>query len=415
MSATAEPIATSDQVRWVLPAHADALLDAPDEIRAQRREASAWMEVDLDAITANFAALRRLAGAGTETIVAVKADAYGHGAVGVGRHLAELGADMLATGSLAEAVALREAGVTTPILLFAGHSPEAAPTVIEHGLTPTLTTLAAARSYSAAAGDTPHPVFVKVDAGLGRVGVPLDRALDFLTAVARLPGVRLAGVYTHVPFSDAEGAAWAQERAAAFEALLAELGEAGIDAGVSQVAASSGLSSGRSWPGSAVCPGHALYGIATIDDGSAAFAGWRPALHGLRARIIQLERHDREREAGMNGSARIPAGAVHAIVPAGMGDGYLPARTGAAVALCRGRRAPVVGVSLEHTQVDVTGIDGAAEGDIVTLIGTDDAGHRVTLEEVAAWQGVSPLQCAVGLGGKVPCFYLESPNPTGAS
>jgi len=134
-----------------------------------------WAEVDLTAVTENYRELLRRLGDGVKVIASIKANAYGHGAVEVARTLAAERVDWLATGSFEEAVAVREARIETPILLFAGALPEAMPEVLRHGFVPTVHDLASAHAVSAAARRQTL-VWIKVDAGLGRLGVPVEEA-----------------------------------------------------------------------------------------------------------------------------------------------------------------------------------------------------------------------------------------------
>src|SRR5262249_42600380 len=144
-----------------------------------------WMELDLDAFAHNLAVVRRLAGP-RRLIASVKANAYGHGAVAIARELARQGVETLWTGSIDEALAIRDAGIRARILLFGGYLPKDIPDLIGHGFTPTICDRAGAEAVSAAASD-PTPVYIKVDSGLGRLGVPLADAAELISGIAALP------------------------------------------------------------------------------------------------------------------------------------------------------------------------------------------------------------------------------------
>ena len=364
-----------------------------------------WSEVDLGALAANVRELRRRLRPGVGLIGSIKANAYGHGAVPVACVLAAEGVDVLATGSFEEAVAVREAGVRTPILLFAGPLPEAMPDVLRHGFVPTVCDLETARAVSASARRA-APVWVKVDAGLGRIGVPLGDAPPFVRAVAALPNVSVDGLYTHLPFVDEAGREWAESGVRAFAALVDELAGAGIRPRTTQALSSAGILAGLEDPCGAVCPGHALYGLPAASPDVADASAFRPVLRAVKTRLIQVTRHSAPRRAGIGGAAELPAGAATGIVPFGRTDGYRGAQDGArAAVLVRGRRVPVRGVSLEHTTLDLTGVD-AAGGDEVVVLG-EQAGDTIPAAEIAGWQGASADDVVLAFDRRMPRVYLS--------
>ena len=179
---------------------------------------------------------------------------------GAGRRtLAAEGVERLATGSFEEAVAVREAGVGLPILMLPAALPSGIGHLLRHDLTPTVCDLDAARAVSAADGG-PHALWVKVESGLGRLGVPLPEAPRFLRSLAELPNLAVEGIYTHLPFGDAEGREWVVERLRAFRALLDTLDRAGLLPPITQALSSAGILAGLDDGCSAVCPGHSLTG-----------------------------------------------------------------------------------------------------------------------------------------------------------
>src|SRR5262245_58734160 len=201
-----------------------------------------WAEFDFNALAHNLAVVRRMAGE-RRLIASIKANAYGHGAVAIARELARSGVETLWTGSIDEAMAIRAAGIETRILLFGGYLPKDIPVLLAHGLTPTICDRAGAEAVSAAAS-SPAPVYVKVDAGLGRLGVPLPDAADLIPSIAALPNLVIEGIYTHLPFGTAAGRDWGRKQYASFVALLTQLAGRGITPPVTQVWASSGLLAG---------------------------------------------------------------------------------------------------------------------------------------------------------------------------
>lgn len=204
----------------------------------------AWLDIDLDAVERNYLECCRLAGS-RAVIASVKADGYGHGAVEIARAVARRGCRSVWTGNVEEALAIRRALPELKVLLFGGAAPEALAELAAAGLVPTVCDLAGAR---AAAARGPAALCVKVDAGLGRLGVPLGEARETVRAIAALPGVTVEGLYTHLPFGDPAGRDWAAGRAEGFAALLRGLADDGIRPAVTQLWASAGLIAGLPIP-----------------------------------------------------------------------------------------------------------------------------------------------------------------------
>src|SRR5436309_630609 len=221
-----------------------------------------WFEIDLDAARDNLRAIRRRAGPGRKIVAGVKADAYGFGSLAMGRAFAAHGADALGVADLADGVRLRDAGLTLPILMYPNALPEAADDAIGADLIPTLTDLDAARAYDDAAARRARPadVFVKVDVGLERLGVPADQAVKLVLAIRDLAGLRLAGLCTHLHVPTGADPAYVEWQFGRFTAVLDALAAQGVDVPI-RLAASSPLVLG--FPSTylnAVDPGRMLYG-----------------------------------------------------------------------------------------------------------------------------------------------------------
>jgi len=359
----------------------------PDSLAAKERAdrlaaRPLWRELDLDALAVNLKEAERRAGPGRTLIASIKANAYGHGAVAVARKLDALGVKMLATGSFDDAVAIRRAGIGTRIEMFAGALPQAMAAFLAHDLTPTVHSRALAEAVSAAASK-PTPVHIKVDGGLGRIGVPFEEAEAFVDWAAALPNLEIEAIYSHIPFASADGKAWAEPRVRRFEALIDRLAARGHRPPLTEVIASSGLQVHVSSKCTAVCPGHMLYGVATGAAGYADEAGLAPVLTAIRARLIHTLHFAEAAQVGSGGGVMLPAGGRIGVVPFGMHDGYRPAVAGERLEmLFRGRRVPVLGVSMEHTTVDLTSFDAPETGETVTVLGVD-GGERIGLREIA--------------------------------
>jgi alanine racemase len=341
-----------------------------------------WAEIDLGAVTHNVGLLRARAGRPVRMIVPVKANAYGHGVEAVGRHLERIGVDAVATANVEEALRLRQAGVRLPILLYASGLPAAAAYLSAHGLTPTIHDRAGLAAAAAAAGAGPAAVHVEVDAGFGRLGVRLDEAADLVRAVLAEPRVRLEGLYTHVPFADDAGEAWARRRLDAFAALVRAIeSEHRVRIPYAQAAASAVLMRGLPDGLNTIAPGHLTYGLSPLPGTRAESLGFRPALRALRAQLIHVGR--REPGDDLAGGRAERAGRT-AVILLGIDNGY--AHAGGSAVLVRGRRCPVLSVTAEYAVLDVTAVPAAAVGDVATVVGRD-ADDELALDDVVARLG----------------------------
>ncbi|HEY7145462.1 MAG TPA: alanine racemase [Streptosporangiaceae bacterium] len=364
-------------------------------------------EVDLDILTANTRIVAGLGGSGTLLFGAVKGNGYGLGLPEVARAMLAGGAGGFTLADPADAARIRAAGISEPILLYGGILPSAAAAdgMRQLDLMCTVTDPDAARAWSAAArGHPPVRVFAKVDVGLERLGVYPGQAAGFARLVGGLPGLELAGIYTHLHGSpDRSYTDWQLSR---FDEVLAELDRAGISVPLrmSQSSATLGLPGAR--PGTAaranaMDPGHLLYGILPAGRISPP-AGLRPALRALVTRVIQVRQVSRD---DFTAQSPVPGGITIAVIPIGRGDG-LRSLTNGQVRV-RGQLAPIVGpLSLEHARVDVTGVPGCQPGDVVEII-AGPPGSGLSAAEVAAANQLDQVGLLMEIRPSVPRVYLR--------
>src|SRR5207244_12062250 len=276
----------------------------------------------------------------------------------------------------------RRHGSVAPVLVYPNSLPEAAPETIAHGLIPTLVDLDSARAYAEAATE-PCDVFVKIDVGLERLGVPAELAVKTITAMLELPRLRLAGLCAHPHAPDGGGAAYAEWQLGRFTAVVDELEARGVPVPTRLLAASPFVLRFPQTYLNAVDPGRMLYGITF--PGETSPVPLRPTLRALTTRVIALkELAPRERFAEL---APFPVTAPMrlGVIPIGSADGLSWLHAGRV--LVRGRVAPIVaGPSLEHTRIDLTEVPDARVGDEVVIIGRQgDA--EITPAEVARRHG----------------------------
>jgi alanine racemase len=369
-----------------------------------------WAEVDLDAITHNISLIRERAGRPAKLLVPVKANAYGHGAAVVGRHLESLGVDGLATANVDDAVAIRQAGATMRILLYGAPLPAGNRYLLEHDLTPTVYSIDSARAISAIAVESGRTVnvHIKVDAGMGRLGVRLDEAVAFAREVICTPSVRLEGIYTHIPFSDAAGEAWSRRRLGAFTDVVRTIErEHQIEIEFVQAAASSVFAQGLPDSLNTISPGHMTFGLQPIAGARAEDAGYRKALSALRAALIHIGHRKEGDDLAGTGPDGLAADATVGVILFGMDNGYREGPVGTAYMLCHGRRCKVLSVSAEYTVIDLAHVPSPEVGDLVTVIGSD-GDEEIAVETVAQHVGApSAAYWMVGLKS-VPYRYSGS-------
>ncbi len=247
---------------------------------ASRPPRPTTLEIDLDAAAANVRAVRQLVGPGRKIFAVVKADGYGHGAAELGAVFVTHGADALGVADLAEGIRLRRRGITAPILVYPNSLPEAAHEAIAHALTPTLVDLDGARAYAEAATE-PCDVFVKVDVGLERLGVPAEQAAKTVTAMLDLPRLRLAGLCAHPHVPAGADSAYAEWQLGRFTAVVDELEALGIRVPIRLLASTPFVLRFPQTYLNAVDPGRMLYGITYPSEPSPV--ALRPTLRALTA------------------------------------------------------------------------------------------------------------------------------------
>ena len=362
-------------------------------------------DIDFDALASNVSLIKRIAGSDKRLIASIKANAYGHGVVPIAQALQELKVDALATGNLEEAQLLRQHGIVLPILLFAFSDSELTTRAATEGFIPTLTHFQMAKAISGAGKNT-TPVYLKIDAGLGRLGEPLDSARKWVEKIFQLPNLEIEGIYTHVPFSDARQRDWAMQRLQAFDRFVEELKNAGYQFSVTQAMASCCLLARLQDHCNAGCVGHALYGLSPFSwPGSVDVSQLHPVMKNLKTRIIHTSHHAEGSDIAVGGLYGLKRPRAIGVLPAGMAHGLCKPVDGQHMTvLIRGRRAKVLSVSLEHTTVDLDGSEGVSPGDQVTLLGLD-GDEEITLSSIANAWGIQPLEALMRLSGR---FSMQS-------
>jgi alanine racemase len=370
-----------------------------------------YAEIDLSALKHNYQLIRSSIPQKTEILAVVKADAYGHGFMDISRELERLGVNAFGVAFLAEGIQLRKSGSDKPILLLGGVYPGQERKCIGYNISTAVFTLEQAQALNVAAGKLfrKAQIHLKVDTGMGRLGVPYHEVPPFLVELKKLPNIALEGVISHFASADEldeSGQYFTRQQGERFAWALAEIRKAGFKPRYVHIA-NSAAALLRDIPDcNLIRPGITMYGALP----SADFQGkldLKPVMR-LKSRIAMLKWVD----AGttISYARRFTAGqrTLIASVPVGYADGYPRALTNCGEALVRGVRAKIAGtVCMDWMMLDVTGIEGVAVGDTVTLMGPDDAGQCIHAEELAAWADTIPYTIFCGISKRVPRVYLK--------
>jgi alanine racemase len=364
--------------------------------------------VNLAALQANYLAIvAHLAGdpkrQPPQVIAVVKANAYGHGAGPVALALEQAGATMLACADIEEGVVLRRAGVRVPILVFGALSVSDLEGVLDHALTPTISSPFAARAVESAAArrGTTIGYHLKIDTGMHRLGFRHDNLARTLPPVLASPHLRLQGVFTHFACADVPESPVFDQQRTCFDAALGTLKTLGGDPHQRHAANSAALlRDSRVWY-DAVRPGLLLYGI--VPPPLASTITLTPAM-SLTSRVVAVKglRPGEGVGYGWRFTAQEPR--AIAVVPAGYADGLDTRMANRASVLVRGRRAPVVGaISMDMMTIDVTGLGDVEPGDEVVIIGRqgDEGWQQIDAREMASVIGTIPWEVVCRLGTRV--------------
>jgi alanine racemase len=373
-----------------------------------------WAEVSLTTLRQNFRTVQKHVGPNVTVCAVVKADAYGHGAVECSRSLEAEGAKWLGVTSLDEAIPLREAGVGANILLMTGFWRGEESEIVRLHLTPTvwepwhIETLDVA---AAALGVAQHPVHLKVDTGMGRLGVAVDQLPGVLKSLKAARHLVLEGFSTHLASSEIMDAPSVAEQERAFDSARRMVSESGMDPVFVHMANTGAVISRRETWNSMVRPGVALYGYylpfqraGREVSGGTLRLPVKPVLT-WKTRILSLRDFGANQALGYGATYVTKAPAHVAVLPVGYADGYNRQLSNRGRVIVREHYAPIVGrISMDLTLVDVTGIPGVAVGDEVILLGAGE-GLSVDALEHAELANSTPYEILCNISKRVPRRY----------
>ena len=381
-----------------------------------RPSSHSWVEIDLAAIRHNVTAIKRFIGPSRWLWAVVKADAYGHGAEIAANVALEAGADGVAVSCLSEAAELRmDARIRAPLLVLAPGDTRAAAWMVRLDIIQTACSPPMVEALSRAAGrlEKPARVHLKIDTGMGRIGVRPEQAVEFATFLTGLPGVKLEGVFSHLGTAESPDPAYAHHQFALFQQTLAHLHDAGIPLGMRHIANSAATLRFPDMLLDGVRAGLVIYGIMP-DAPELAQINLRPAL-SWKTQLSFLHRVPPGSAISYGRTYVADRDCTIGVLPLGYADGYPRQASNRSRVLLRGRECPVVGVvCMDHSMVDVSAVPEARIGDEVVLIGKQ-GNAAITANQLAAWAGTTVHEVPTVIGHRVKRVYLDRERPEGGS
>jgi alanine racemase len=362
-------------------------------------EGRVWAEISLNRLIDNYRIVRNAVGS-AKIMAAIKADAYGHGAIEVARILEAEGIYMFGVAGIEEGIELREAGISSKILVLSPILYSQIDATLEYDIIPTVSELGFFEILDKKLKSVgrPYLVHIEIDTGMTRTGFPLDEAKQAIETIAASPRVKIDGVFSHFPLADANGS-FTKGQIARFKQIIEELRPSNIDLGSVHLANSSGI---FKWPNShhnLVRPGIALYGLRSSPN--ITYKGDFKPVMALKSRIVNVRDVDAQTPVSYGHTYATKRRSQIATVSVGYGDGYPRLLSNKGEVLIHQQRAPIVGtVCMDLIMVDITDVPEVRVGDIVTLFGQDGAAE-ISVEECAIKADTIVYEITSGIGPRV--------------
>ena len=374
-----------------------------------------WAEIDLDALAENLRVIRAQVGRDVSVMAAVKANAYGHGAVSCALRLEREGVDWFGVAMPEEGIELRQAGVRKPILCLGGFWAGQETACLQLRLTPVVYRLDMIEAFDSAARDAGviADVHVKIDTGMGRLGVRSDDVPQFCGELSRFRSIRVDGLMTHLAAADDPAREdFTNNQLKRFQQAINLFRDKGFAPTFVHAANSAATFAYPQARGNIVRPGGTLYGFRRdVLPPKFETSQLRPVM-SLHSRIMLLKTVGKGEKLGYGCTFETTRESRIATVPIGYDDGYRRALSNQGRVIVGGTFAPVVGrISMDLTLIDVTDVAGVALHDQVTLLGGNER-LSITAEDLAELAGTISYEITCGISARVPRSYLENRNWT---
>ncbi len=377
------------------------------KMKEQRFYRQTWVEIDLGAIAHNYRLLKSNLPAGTKIMAAVKANAYGHGIVEVSKKLEDCGVDYLGVAGVDEALTLRKNLVKKPILNLGVFLKSDIEAILENDIISTVTDLVLAKLLDTAARRLKKKarVHVKIDTGMGRLGIWHKEADEFILHLCSLKNLQVEGIYTHFPSADSDED-FTKSQITAFCSLVNKLEIRGVQIPIKHLANSMAVVGFSESHFNLVRPGLALYGLHPKDD-LLGKIHLKPAL-SFKTRISFLKNVDKNRSISYGRTYITRRNTAIATIPVGYGDGYNRLLSNRGRCLIHGVFCPIVGVvCMDQTMIDIGKLKNVKIEDEVILIGSQE-GKIIRVEDIAHLCRTIPYEVVCWISPRVPRLYLDS-------
>ena len=363
-----------------------------------------WAEIDLGAVKRNYQKIKTLLGKETKVMAVVKANAYGHGIIKVSKTLEKEKIDYLGVATLDEALTLRKALIKVPILVLGSVFPEEAKAAVQNNITLTLCNAELLKALKKTAGKKKRPkVHIKVDTGMGRIGVWHENAAEFIINTKNTsPEIEIEGIYTHFSIAGRDKF-FTQYQIDSFENVISDLRKIGMEIPLKHAANSIACVDWAQSHLNMVRPGIIIYGIYPKRN-FPRLIELKPCF-SLKTKIAFIKDTPPGRSISYGRTFITQKETKIATLPIGYADGYGRILSNKAEVLVRGRRVPVVGkVTMDQTMIDVGHIRNVKVGDEVVLIGKQGT-EEIRIERLARLAGTIPYEIVTGITSRVPRIY----------
>ena len=365
-------------------------------------------QINLGALRSNYQLIKEETAKGCKILAVVKADAYGHGAVQISRELENMGVDYLGVAILEEALELRKAGIKSPIMILTGIFKGQEEALFDYDLTPVVYTLESAERINIEAMKRKKScaIHIKIDTGMGRLGVGADKAISLLAAVSKMEGIRIEGLATHFSSADDPQKTSTARQIKLFTSIAEEAGRLGIDVPLRHAANSAGIFHFPESHFNMLRPGISLYGISPSSVMKSKDS-LKPVM-SLRTKVMEIRKIEKGETVSYGETYVAKNKATIAVLPVGYADGYRRELSNIGEVVINGRRAKVAGrVCMDMTMIDITGIDEVKKEDDVYLMGGNFK-NAVSAEEIADIAGTIPYEILCGISQRVTRVYIAN-------
>lgn len=361
-----------------------------------------WAEIDLGAFRHNFKEIKRKLKKGTSLLPVVKADGYGHGMEEIARASLSCGAKLLGVANIEEGIFLRKKGITAPILILGSVYPLSNFThILRYNLTPAICSLQASQELSKIAQRRKKKVrvHIKVDTGMGRIGVSAENAVSLVKKVIQLPGIIIEGIFTHLAAADSDYQ-FTMEQIGKFQSVINELKGDNINIKYKHAANSTAILRYSDAHFNLARPGISLYGLAPF-AGAEREINLKPVMQ-LKTKIVFIKRVKKGTSVSYGRTWRAERDSIIGTLPIGYADGYNRLLSNRGEVLIRGKRIPIVGrVCMDMCMVDITSLPDVKVGEEVVLIGSQGK-ENITADEIAKLIGTISYEVVCGISKRVP-------------